>query len=736
MSDQADYLDELLAKQAKSGASAPAAASSPEVDHIDAMLAARAKSNQPATPVAAPKAGQPGHFWSDLGNTVYDGTMALGQRLGNVPAATAERGWGGNVVDLAKAGYHNIAAPVNGINQKTDALIAAAVHQLAPGSSMDQKMSGNVADLGNKLGDWEDNYQKDTPDSTGALIGATAANVFGWGKHALGGALDVTGNAVKAAVGAPTRALAAATKTVPYVRPVTNAVAKTVDAAANAAGKGAVIGGTQTAPGATTAADVGSATAEGMLVGAGVGTAAGPVAKVTSDQVVKPVARLWNPMRVVGENLPKIAGVDPADYVSALRGEGAQTFVPGSAPTVAQAGALGLGSKNAKIIELERFLRSRSPDFRTGFNAQSMDNNGARWDAVDGVALDDDAYKAAKGARSSAADPLYKSAYATPVTADPVLDDIAATTAFKKALARAQTNIASNDVPPRQVVTQAGAPGSSAPSAILDANGNPISTTVTPAAPTQYSTEGLHDTIGGLQALEGDATQGLDGKETRAIAGVRQKLTDWLSTNNPDFGKAQAAYQEGSIPLNNMDAGRSITKGLEGASDSGAGQPRISFNKYSNLLSQATDPDKVEFPPDAATTARLTAVKNDLQRATVSNAGGGPNSDTAFNLGSDDWFSRWMNPSVESGPSASAGATAAGVGAFVDGGTGVGAALYGLGKGSSWLNARLLKAYELGLMNPSLAADAMEKYNPSSSTGPLTSVPASAARDISNTSTP
>lgn len=697
----------------------------------------KADSGAPAQPPAAPaKKG----FWPALGDAVYDGAMGVVHRLEGVPAATEQRGWGGNLLDAGSALVHNVRAPLIGLDQKANNGIAYLAHQVAPGTQFDRNLQVQTQAGNQRLQAWERDYQNSTPDSAGAMFGATAGQVLPWAKlPAAGQALDVVGTTVSNVLGAPTRMAATAAKAVPYVGPAARVVARAVDAAASGGAKGATIATTMPASsGGTTPADVLGATATDALVGSVLGVAgrgAGAGLAAGNEALVKPVLRVANPARIVGENLPRIAGVDPADYVAALRGPGAAEWVPGSLPSVAQAGAQGLGANNVPVVQLEKWMRSNVPTFLTKFDQRGVQNNDARLGALSQVAGTDADLQAAKAARQAAVGPKYQEAYATPVTADAGLDAITGTQAFPAAVERAQ-RLAGNEIPPREVVVQHPTEPTVRASSILDANGNPVTVYTAPATPGQYSVQGLHDTIGALGLMEGDQSLGLVGKESRAIGNIRRKLTDWLTTASPDFADAQQTYAQHSVPVNNMEAGQTVLNGLQGGSASGGGNPAMQLRNFRNLVNKATNPELVDYPSDASTQAVFDNIGKDLQRATVSNAGGPPNSSTALNMRSDDWVSKLLNDGSRGDPSGTANTLAGAAGTVIGGPAGAGGALYGVGKVSSWLNHRLLEAYEDALLNPASAADLIEKYMPSSAVGPLSSVPAAAAPTVTSNSPP
>jgi hypothetical protein len=234
-----------------------------------------------------------------------------------------------------------------------------------------------------------------------------------------------------------------------------------------------------------------------------------------------------------------------------------------------------------------------------------------------------------------------------------------------------------------------------------------------------FSVEGLHDTVGALGELPSDVSLGIVGKQNRNVKDIQAALKDWLVTKSPQFGEAQNAYRQASVPINNMEAGQAIMDGFQGSA-SGNGNATVRLNQFNNARRAAVD--KAEYPPDRPTQEVLDAISKDLQRATVSNAGGTPGSSTAMNLKSDDWVTRLLMSGAKGGSSGAADTAAATIGTILGGPGGGAAAHYGVGKVGSWLNGRLLDAWTEALLNPELAASLVEKYQPSQALGPLSIV--------------
>lgn len=708
-----DPIDDLLAARAKADAANQGQPAGGGPDHLDKLLAARANSG-PAQAAAPPSEG----FWSGLGNSIHSGVMAAGHRLAGVPGATVDSGAVGNVVDAASALGHNLLALPRGLDQK---LAAGAAYVTG-----NQKLKDFSSALNDNLSDTEKEYQGETPDSLGALVGAAAGQVAPWMLAGPAKALDAAGSAVSKVMGYLPQALAKSTAAVPYLAPVTRNAANAVSVAADAAAKGATMAVTQPVDvpvsAGPAAEGVMAATARQALAGSVLGAGAKGTGSGISA-VAKPLARVINPMRVVGENLPNIAGVSPKDYITALRGPGATEWVPNSTPTVAQAGAAELGSNNAGAVQVERLLRSTVPEFGTAFSQRGIQNNDARVGALTQVAGDADVLAALKSARQAKVKPLYAAAYEKPVAGDPALGSIMDTTSFPKALTRAQA-IAGDEMPPRQIVLQQSAPGGTTRSPILGSDGAPMVTSTTPGSPGMYSVEGLHDVIGALGELPSDITQGIVGKQARNVRGVQTGLRDWLTAKSPAFGKAQSAYQQASVPINNMEVAQSILDRVGGGADNTSGiNPALTLTRFNNARRVALD--AADHAPDADTLTQLQRLSDDLRRANVSNQGGPPGSSTALNLKSDDWLTRLMTSGPKGTASPIANALATGAGALAGGPQMAAAAMFGTNKVGSWLTGRQLQAWTDALLNPETAAAAMERYHPDmggGAAGPLSIV--------------
>jgi len=118
-----------------------------------------------------------------------------------------------------------------------------------------------------------------------------------------------------------------------------------------------------------------------LLAGAGIGAglpAVFNIARGAGGAVYNAARPLLNPLDYVGEGLANAIGDDAAQVAANIRG--AQTFVPGSLPTTAQVAG------NPLLVQTQKALDNQSPDFKNALLQRGIDNNAARWQALNQVA--------------------------------------------------------------------------------------------------------------------------------------------------------------------------------------------------------------------------------------------------------------------------------------------------------------------------------------------------------------
>ena len=646
-----------IIEQMRLDAGQPADGSTPKKTLLDQMREdAASPAEAPAAAVAPPKG-----MLARVGDAVGEGVRSVATRAGSVPGATYERGFTGNIGDAFNALGHNLLSLPRGIDQKLVAGGAYLANRIAPGSGFSRGLNDFGEALNDNLSANEQAYQKATPDSLGAVAGATAGQVAPWLLAAPAMALKAAGNAGASVVGALPRMLAKSTSAVPYLAPVTNTVAKLAAGAGRGAAQGAAVMAPMPITGAPgmTAANIAAMTGEHMALGALIG----PAAEGVGAGIIKPALNVVNPMRVVGQNGSKIfEGLSPDQILAGLRSAGSAPLVPNSLPTTAQVGGAAFGVNNMRAVQLEKLMRNTNQDFLRDFNAREANNNGARWNELHRLGASDADMAALKDQLAKTGGPLYDKAYATPVQSTPELEALMATPNVRGARAIAESEIAPNDTrvraqPRAPYVLDPGSPASPGGpifGSIQGADGNPITMGTSPptsATMPVYSVEGLHDTLKALSSIATDRSTPEAIARGSQVELQQQQLRDWLTANSPDFTNAQQRYAQTAAPINNAEAANAIAGKVGRGGANGAGDDVIRLRTYENALDAATNPKRVLYPPDGATTDALGAVAQDLKRASISNSGSPPGSATALLLQSDDWLSRLLTGGDKGAPS-------------------------------------------------------------------------------------
>ena len=442
----------------------------------------------------------------------------------------------------------------------------------------------------------------------------------------------------------------------------------------------------------------------GAGVGAGVPAAVGAATGV--GRAVSNVAQpILNPRAYVGEGLANAIGDDAGQVAGNIRS--APQFVPGSAPTTAQAGA------NPVLVQTEKAQANANPEFKTAATQRAIDNNDARWQALMGVAQTPADLQAAQQARTAAAQPLYDSAHQATANIGPAFMRYAQIPEMQEAMQRAN-GIASLDaavgrgVPP--VWPTAPVPGVSAGSRAIN------------GAALDYTSRALGDMIGEAQRA---------GSTTRAgaLSELKSNVDNWMGMYVPGVQQARTAYAAGSVPVNTMEVGQQIANGLGTRPMNAGGAPEIQMMPYRAALTKAMNSgNAADYGIDANALGTLQGIGQDLQRATVSNSIKSPGSDTAYNLAANGWLARRLygdnfqggGVGKALGMAAQAGGAAGGAALFGPAGAGVGSAL-GSGVGAmlngSRVGGRLNEHLGQMLLNPQellpyLDAHAAAQANP------------------------
>lgn len=251
---------------------------------------------------------------------------------------------------------------------------------------------------------------------------------------------------------------------------------------------------------------------------------------------------------IAGRTLNRVAGDDAANVISKL--QGGRPLVPGSMPTAAQL------SGNGGINALERSAAQSNPQ---AYAQRGMEQASARLSALRGIAGDDVALSAAKGARDSAAGPLYDQAKTQMMKNTPelaaILDSLPSGVMAKAQslakLAREPLKVG-HDIP-SEIVN----------SSILDASGK-ATQHVTEAQSSQYSGKALHYIKLALDDTLGKTGESALGKtEKRLMTNAKDDFLGLVDAGIPAYGSARKSFAELSRPVNQMQIGREFVNKLQ-----------------------------------------------------------------------------------------------------------------------------------------------------------------------------
>jgi hypothetical protein len=228
--------------------------------------------------------------------------------------------------------------------------------------------------------------------------------------------------------------------------------------------------------------------------------------------------------RVVGKMLQSQVGDNIPEVVTRLRN--AETFVPGSAPTAAEA------ANSGGIAATQRWAEQANPEQYAFRRAQ---NASARAGALRNIAGDEEAKAASVALRKAKSAPLYEEAKAAVVGVDQQLGDMLKRPSFKTALGHVE-----------QLAAERGAP---------------ISQGLREAIETGQGTitgNELHQLKIGLDAVLKDPKNPLANEQARALKSTIKEFEAWRETNIPVYAKAQKIYSGLSKPVNQKQIGQEL----------------------------------------------------------------------------------------------------------------------------------------------------------------------------------
>lgn len=232
---------------------------------------------------------------------------------------------------------------------------------------------------------------------------------------------------------------------------------------------------------------------------------------------------------VVGRTLNRVAG-DATDVVTKLKN--AQPLVAGSMPTAAEV------AESGGIAALQRSASAANPE---AYTRRAMEQASARLNALRSVAGDDAALAAAKTARESAADALYRQADVGVAPVDSFFSSLMQRGQFSKAVKRAQE--LANDKGLADIFMR-------------DAQGKPVA----------LIGEGAHLIKKALDEAAEVGSSSYTGRFAAETAGNTNKLfQDWLQRSIPEYDAAKTTFAAMSKPINQMEIGRDLLNKVQPA---------------------------------------------------------------------------------------------------------------------------------------------------------------------------
>jgi hypothetical protein len=245
--------------------------------------------------------------------------------------------------------------------------------------------------------------------------------------------------------------------------------------------------------------------------------------------MVEPLTR-GGQERIAARALESFAGGPQAadDAAAAIANAGPE--LPGYQPTTAELAG------NAGLSQLERQI-ANNPEYLTALTQRAQDNRGAILSAVNSVAGDDAAMKAAVQARQTAGNQLYPAAKAAVVPADEGLTKLLARPSMAAAWTKAQQLAAEFGEQLPEVADAANIDGRSL----------------------HYLKMAMDD------LADNPAANGFAGNQARAIKDTRAAFVKWVESKIPEYRVARETYADLSKPINQMEIGKVLRDKLQPA---------------------------------------------------------------------------------------------------------------------------------------------------------------------------
>lgn len=597
------------------------------------------------------------------------------------------RPWYAQIGDSANAFTHHALNIPRGIDQYVTNAVGGVAGML-PDNPISRALQEAARSKNENIRQQEENYQRSTPNSKGAYVGAVAGEAAPFLIGGVAPALNDAGTFV-------------AEKTIRALPDWAARAAPFLSRVISGGTQGAIIGASSpvTSAGEKKVADLVTGehpvdywnqktkqVAGGMAIGAAIPAATQTLSAVARG-VGNAVAPLFAPQKVVAPALRDWAMQNGDDLATVLQNlKSATELVPGSKPTTAQVIA------NPAMVAAEK-TASNNPAIKNLFQARDIANNAARLAQVEGVAGTPGALAAALKARGDATTPVRQAILdnGKAVDAAPILNQLE--TLRKSPLGiRPTIGAAANDL--TAAIKERATQG---------ANGELM---VSPGDLDSFR-QNVKD------YLAKHSTNGVVGSQQEvAFEPIRNAIVDAVEGANPGYRAYLADYAKGSRPINTMEAAGRVLDDVSGSgrSANAAGDAQVTLGRYSQALARALK--KAPYGISHEGESALRAVEQDLQRASISNSVRVPGSDTAYNLQAPGWLSQQLYGSNFAGtPNAArvVGGLAGGIGGALHGGpigatTGAVAGAATMNKLAQMGQERVNAALADALLNPGKAA--------------------------------
>ena len=355
--------------------------------------------------------------------------------------------------------------------------------------------------------------------------------------------------------------------------------------------------------------------------------------------VARPVAPLIEvPVKLAGKAAGAIYNAfDPKSvaYITGVEGRGQEIvnalrepseIVPGSKPTAAQAAS----SVGATRFSAMGESAAKTPGATTAYFERGQEQKAAQLAANRQVGKTPAELKAAEAARSSTAKQLYGIADEALVPADKTFTGLLSRPSMDKVIARASELAAEKDIPFQIGQNR---PAQTVPSAILNAEGQPMGFTNIPGEVAKYPGSSLHMMKMAFDDLIKNPERfGIGSSEVAAIGKTRGEFLNWAEQKAPAYKTARETFAAQSKPINQMQVGQYLESKLKPALETTGGETPAALRAASfatamenapqtikrstgmtrfDELSQVLEPDQIKI---------LENIRADLARAKLTEA--------------------------------------------------------------------------------------------------------------------